>query len=278
MNRSARLQALTWSLPDLDPAPTPDPVFSGRKASERGEAPSAWQQCPSCRGIIAGAQSPCRVCANKGGWYVDAYTEEKVGTDVAQAPPRSRRVPCDRCHGSGLIPGRYIGEEGLARCPSCDGTGGLDVPFRTDDATPILDDPLNRMRSQGSYDELDTCLHRLRDLSVPGVRAYLAFAHDRQPRSFRVFAAECLLLEWMPERIRVPSSVTAAWGQRDLRRNDVGRARELRVFRSKRNPQHARIERMFLAGNDTAHIARTVGYSERSVRRICAAIPTLEAA
>lgn len=274
MNRASRLQALAWSLPDLQPAPVPDPVFSGRKAAERGPAPGAWAECTACNGKGEVRRRLCQECLGAGRYKIDTYVEERVSSETAPTPRHPRTVICDRCD-RGLIPAIWVGAEGQGtphvRCPSCDGTGHLQVWVNTDELDGmILTDRRNRMRAQGSYQELEAALAWLRSRDLTACRAYVSYAQDTSPRTFMVDAAESRLLLWMPHHIRVPKEVREAWASR----ND--RAQKANERRSATRDE--RIARMMLAGNHTSHVARTVGCSEDTVLRVFARVKTLEAA
>lgn len=199
-NRKA-LQALAWSLPDIQPSPT-----LSRSYDIRGEAPGPWQPCPDCDGQGTTQDryrrtQPCPTCSGAGRYRIDPITLNRVAANDSHAPSRTRRALCDRCQGHGTIPATWIERQhqraktrnrrvahsvsddshparasGMARCPSCDGDGKVSVPLDTGSKTAplVVDDgsALARLRAQGDWDALEAALRELATIHPDQARAW----------------------------------------------------------------------------------------------------------
>lgn len=271
--RRERILALAWTLPDAIA------VMQSRSTDVRRPAPVAWQLCVTCDGTGTirdrfGRPSPCGVCGGAGRYRVDPYVDgHPADTGAPPGPARitSRRVTCDRCAGGGVVPARWLDAgAGLVRCPTCDGTGRIEVPATHDDGShePAGDsDHVAWSIRGGDWPLLDRALERMRcNGRRPLWRAFVA-AYVEPP--FEVTGQAVVGLEnveaMMPARVRVPADVLAAWKHRDQRARDAAAARIRRMGRDHRN---RKIREQLRLGATTADVARMFGVSERTVRRL----------
>lgn len=252
-DRQARIHALAWSLPDVAPAPS-----GARYAdSRRGVAPSRWDPCRAClHGVVRdkwGHETACAVCGGVGRVKVDAYTLDVVGTELALAPARTRRVLCDRCGGDGVWK--------QERCDLCAGSGSRTVAD-TRTAAPIArarfvvaTSEIVRLREAGSYDELEHAAGTVRALEPQAFAAWLQVrvhgSRSELDAGGWLRAADRLIDAEMPRRVLVPGMVREAW----LRVQD-GSTRD------------ERIRSLARRGVGCVAIAETVGCSVRTVQRV----------
>ena len=267
---SGRVEALhvlafTWR----DVLPGPKGASTGASS---GEVPSDWALCPSCDGagetLRFHKMVTCFECSGAGRYRVDQMTGRRVGAVDATAPAPSRRVRCDRCHGGGLVPGRYVGETGLVRCPSCDGTGMCSVPLQRDEEPgPGRRLKVGDLRDGGDWDRLEAAL----ELVQPGTRALFIAARVElrpfPPGALRDCDTAVLAVIGDPP-LRVPGWAWEAWRQRDQRATVAEAARRARVYgKAGRAGKRARVRELIQMGHSVAEAARLAGCSLRTAQR-----------
>lgn len=284
--RKQRIAALAWSLHDLEPAPVTATGAIVRRSGSTGLAPGRWEPCSTCgghrnvgersgedygysRGLGSvkdkfGTPQPCSECAGNGRVMVDPFVGLRVSTAEAPlAAPRTVRVMCDRCGGTGV--------HRFARCDGCDGAGQVAIPaeLRLDEKrSPQGETALERRARVGSYRELETTLRTVRDLSPAAyqtwVRSYVTLESVNDTDEF-------LALGWamvgllMPDRVMVPADVWHAWLDKDSPRR-VKSTREVKC-----DPAALRVRNRQLRerrGQPVAVLAAEFGLSESQVRRI----------
>jgi len=272
LSRRDRILVLAWSLPDALRA------LEGRSRETRRAAPAVWQLCGSCDGSGStadrwGRQAPCQTCHGAGRYRSDPYVDgQPVSGAEGLALPRlqSRQVPCDRCDRTGVIPGRWVGEPGSVRCPSCDGTGSLTVPIVAADgdsgaAGPMLDTAAWRFRG-GDWDALDSALEAMRcNGRRPLWRAFVAgFVEHPYVVTDDALAGLEHVEAMMPTRVRVPAELVTAYA---ARRDREARAAAARAARMGRDHRRREIRAALRLGHSTAEVARMFAVSEATVRR-----------
>lgn len=251
-DRSTRLQALGWSLPDVTPAPAGARFADGG----RGVAPTAWRVCSCDAGVVRDRfkrETTCGLCGGAGRVKVDGYTLDQVSTATTPAPVRVRRVLCDRCGGEGFWK--------HARCQQCSGSGELSIPdFRVPPALSrarFVDAPseIIRLREQGSYDELEHVLAQVRVVQPAAFRTWLQVrvygTTTEAEAGGWLRAGDRLVSALMPRKVLVPSSIRYAW----LTVQD-GRTR------------NERIRSLARRGTGSSAIATATGCSVRTVQRV----------
>lgn len=272
---STRLHALAWSLPDMQPGPT----FQ-RTGAIRGESPSAWQMCNHCDGdgVVKdkfGRSEPCGECSGSGRFRVDPFTHQRVQGIDSTAPPRGRRVPCDRCGTTGVMPGRWVGEEGLVRCGGCDGAGHVTVPVDMDSPRRVFLDgsPLGRARARGDWEALEAALGRLLTHNQAWWRLFCRARVECLPcpEPERLVEVERWLLEQLPRPLRCPADVVAAYEDRQRRQDEQLKARMERVNRAqrklRRRQNEAEARRLCADGLTITEIAVALGEPRATVGR-----------
>lgn len=268
LSRQQRIEILAWSLLDLLPQPT-TATGALTRGQKRAPSPSSWSLCPDCRGDGElrdrfGNLAVCGTCRGAGRYRVDPYTEQQVATLELDAPrTQTRRAMCDRCGGDGAWKG--------ARCEPCDGSGKVSVPLSDDeqaDREPGGDRVLDQLALRdrlGSWHALDLALEGLRRndrqawhwfvaVHVEGRVAASALVNGNRQALERAYG---FLSVAMPERLRIPASVVAAYQrppQRLLWRSREERDRE--------------IVRLVNQGRSVAWVAQAMGVGERQVQRI----------
>lgn len=272
LSRRDRILVLAWSLPDAIRA-----LEASKPNETRRLSPGVWQLCGPCDGSGEtrdrwGAVAGCGVCGGAGRYRTDPYADGarvSGADDQATSRPLSRQVPCDRCHATGVIPGRYVGEVGQVRCPTCDGSGSLQVPtfvaVSERAAGADLDSGTWGFRG-GDWDALDSSLEAMRcNGRRPLWRAFMG-AYVVPPYAPSAGALEGLVNveAMMPSRVRVPAEVVAAYVQRQERDRVARAARAARMGRDHRNRE---IRAALRFGHSTADVARMFAVSERTVRR-----------
>lgn len=266
------LRVLAWSLPDVQPGPSGGEL----RGAQRGEAPGRWQLCASCDGVGVVADKfrrsqVCGECKGLGRFEVDSFTLRRVGSVAVSAPAPTRRHLCDRCGGSGVMPGRYLGESGMVRCEGCDGEGQIGVPLSLVLSRPAFrldDSPLSRLRSAGDWDVLEGLLNRMRTESHGLFREYHALRVGKLLDDVRALESERWLLDQKPHW-RVPAEVRTAHANAAKRAQLAERQRAGRVYRGGRRLTRAR--ELARSGLTAAEIAASLGISVRSVSRALAA-------
>lgn len=201
-------------------------------------------------------------------------TGRRVGSEMGLAPAPSRRVRCDRCHGGGLIPGRYVGEVGLVRCPPCDGQGSLSVPVAIAEeygGSPRL--KVGGLRDGGDWDALEQAFRLLR-VELPAVAYVWGCKHlERRPIDHQAAdVGDRWLLGAMPLRIRVPAWAWAAWKDRHRRRDAAEASRKARVYEARGSRSHKRFRAAELVrlGYTVTEAAELAGCSVRTAQRAVA--------
>ncbi len=271
MSRLDALHALAFTLPDVQPGPK-----AASSGASRGEVASGWALCDGCGGEghtrdRFGRPGTCLECSGAGRFRVDTMTGRRVGSEMGLAPAPSRRVRCDRCHGGGLIPGRYVGEVGLVRCLSCDGAGSLSVPVQMGEETPGGPKvKVGGLRDGGDWDALEKALAKMnvieRSLWVP--RRVGADG----PNDWLLSKIDHAVLLHMPQRIRVPAWAWACWKDRHRRRDVAEAARKVRVYEAgSRSHKRFRAAELVRLGYTVAEAAELAGCSVRTVQRAVAA-------
>ena len=245
MSRLEAVSALLWSLEDVQPSPK-----CSRSYDVRGEAPDSWTECENCagKGLTQdrfGRETPCEPCGGKGRFQVDSHTGERISGEESAAPVRTRRVLCDRCAGTGVMPGRLSGETGIVRCTMCDGAGRVSVPLLPGESTSpqrVLDDgsPLQRLRSKGDWDRLEALGTPLPEQAV----------------------------KLLSGPVKVPGDVLVAYRDRHRRLKLSEQARVGRVYRGGRKKRL--VVEMLRNGSTVSEVAAYVGVTERQVRRLAA--------
>lgn len=259
LTRRDRILALAWSLPDALN------TLQSRNPETRRMSPAAWQLCLPCDGSgntrdRFNRPATCAVCQGAGRYRTDPYANGAVisgAEDQLTTRQLTRPVKCDRCAGDGVIPGRWIGTEGLAACPTCQGTGSLHVPiFPTADSErtgkPADDNPSWIWRG-GDWDALDSALEAMRcNGRRPLWRAFIS-AYVEPPYATTDDAQHALehVQAMMPTKVRVPAAVKLAWAD-----HQDGTTRD------------ERIRRRAAQGMGTTAIATSVGCSLRTVQRV----------
>lgn len=280
--RRDRILVLAWSLPDALRA------LEGRSSETRRLSPAVWQLCSTCdgQGQVTdrwSKASSCPTCHGAGRYRSDPYADGAPvsgADDVALPRLLSRVVPCDRCSSTGVIPGRWVGETGRVRCPTCDGTGSLTVPVAGPDdarraAVVDLDSETWAFRG-GDWDALDSSLEAMRcNGRRPLWRAFVV-AYVEPPKGLTsyldlpnevVVNAEHALEHveaMMPSRVRVPAEVVTAYSQRQERDRLAAAKRAERMGRDHRKRE---IRAALRLGRSTADVARLFAVSEATVRR-----------
>lgn len=260
------MHALAWSLPDVQPAPK-----VAKSGAASGEVANAWHLCESCDGQgfgrdKFGRETACLLCSGKGRFRVDSMTGGRVSTAEHSAPARTRRVLCDRCGGSGVMPGRYVGETGMVRCDPCDGAGKVSVPAvpGQEPAVVAFDGTArSRLRARGDWDALELAIAELGpvrrqwiEVRVDGLTNYL---------TDEVLAAiDQQLLERLPDPLRCPRDVMTAFEHRQER----AAAREAaRLAKRGRGSKRARAAELLRMGYSTMDAARIAGVSRQTAWR-----------
>lgn len=268
-----RLHALAWSLTDMQPSPAPV-----RTGAQSGESPSAWALCSSCdgQGFVTdryGRPQPCTECDTRGRFRVDPFTQQRVQGLDSTAPPRGRRAGCDRCGSTGVMPGRYVGEQGLVRCETCDGSGHVTVPFdeNTHGQRPILDgSPLGRQRARGDWDALERLLG---EMAVFTPKAWRLFVHGRvlciEEPSLELGRLEHGMLRHLPLPLRCPADIMLAYDDRARRQDLADKARAQRMVTGKARVRKAR--ELVALGYSQTQVADMLGISQNTVSRYCRA-------
>lgn len=271
MSRVRTLHALAWSLRDVEPAPK---VASSGAAS--GEVPNAWQLCGSCDGQGFGRDKfgrtlPCLLCGGKGRFRVDSMTGGRVATAEHSAPARTRRVLCDRCGGTGVMPGRYVGEPGMVRCDPCDGAGKVSVPAvpGQEPAVVAFDGTArSRLRARGDWDALELAVEALFDLDRYSGRLWVrSRVHGAAGHEPALELLDKWLLDRMPDPLRVPRDVMTAFEARQERKAAQEAAR---LHRSGRGSKRARAAELLRMGYTVVDAARLAGCSVKTARRAAA--------
>lgn len=257
--------AFTWR--DVLPGPK-----GASSSASGGEVPSEWALCPSCDGtgemLRFGKPVGCSECSGAGRYRVDSMTGRRVGAVDAVAPAPCRRVRCDRCHGGGLVPGRYFDLPGLVRCPSCDGTGTCSVPLNRDDEPgPGKRLKVGDLRDGGDWDRLETAL----ELVAPGTRALFVAARVEMrefPAGSLRDADTAVLAVIGDGPLRVPGWAWEAWRQREQRGQVAEAARRARVYgKAGRSGKRAKVRELLAMGHSVAEAARLAGCSLRTAQR-----------
>ena len=287
---STRLHALAWSLPDMQPGPK-----TMSTGAIRGESPVLKEPCDPCDGTgwtkdRFGRAKPCENCGGgivvaedgtvtrvKGlGWYhVDPFTLQRGQSADSTAPPRGRRVPCDRCGTTGVMPGRWIGEDGLVRCEGCDGAGHLTVPVDSDSPRRVFLDgsPLGRARARGDWEPLENALGRLLGVSQASWRLFVRARVECLPcpEPERLAEVERWLLGELPRPLRCPADVVAAYEDRQRRADEQLKARMDRIVQGQRKARRRQnaleAQRLSAAGQTVTEIALVLGEPRSSVGR-----------
>lgn len=122
LSRRDRIVVLAWSLTDALR------VLAGSSRETRRLSPAVWQLCGACDGggVVRdrwGRPSACGVCGGAGRYRTDPYADGAPVSGAGSGPATrvlSRRVPCDRCGGHGVVPARW-----LARSMPCAATGSI---------------------------------------------------------------------------------------------------------------------------------------------------------
>lgn len=269
--RRDRILVLAWSLPDALR------VLEGRSSETRRLSPAVWQLCGTCdgHGTVTdrwSKSSACGMCRGAGRYRSDPYADGlpvSGAADVVLPRLSTRVVPCDRCSTTGVIPGRWVGSEGLVRCPTCDGTGSLSVPVVADETktggSGDLDSGTWAFRG-GDWDALDAALEAMRcNGRRPLWRAFVAAYVEPPYRPSADAEAGLGSVEaMMPSRVRVPDELVVAWQQRRERERLAVAKRASRMGRDHRRRE---IRAALRLGHTTEEVARMFAVSERTVRR-----------
>lgn len=166
MNRERAVRVLLHSRNDWVPAPLTSTGSIVLRSASKGEAPSKTIPCPSCEhsqvpGRLANLR-PCRQCGGdpmtghpgRGVLDVDDYTGRQVRTE--EQTGETPMVMCDGCGGAG--------RNGDRRCDRCRGSGrvpGTKVTLEGGRGLAWEDDKA-RMWKAGSYAELEHALELMR--------------------------------------------------------------------------------------------------------------------
>jgi len=273
LSRFDRILMLAWSLPDALR------VLPSRSRDERRMAPATWHLCSPCDGTGNtrdrwSKATVCETCGGAGRYRTDPYADgAPVSGHADRAAPThaSRRVSCDRCSGQGVIPTRWLepGSQGLAACPSCDGTGGLHLPLVETGSGErgVQLDSVAWTIAGGDWPALDTALERMRcNGRRPLWRAFVtAYVEEPYETSSLSTAALNQVSELMPTRVRVPNDVIVAYRDRSTRAQAARAARSKRMGRDHRNRD---IREALRLGHSTEDVARRFALSERTIRRV----------
>lgn len=268
-SRLERLLALAWSLPDAIRQPvTATGTIAGQQRREA--SPTAWALCVVCHGdrVVRDRfrrEQPCGACLGAGRYRVDPYTEQPVSSaDAPIVTSRARRVTCDRCDGTGLMPGRYVGRPGMVRCECCDGVGKLDAAPVGDERSGQAGERLAWVMG-GDWALLDRAVQQLDRLDR---RAFVAaFVHGGPAGSSAMRALDRVAVT-LPARLRVPADVRVAYRDRARRAKLADQARGRRMGSQARRTRNLEARRLLAAGLPPVEVAARVGVSERHLRRI----------
>lgn len=276
MSRLERLHALAWSLPDVQPAPGGGPL----KGAQPGEAPGAWQMCGTCdgEGYKAdkwGRDVRCVDCAGAGRFRVDAFTLQRVSAVDSHAEPRGRRVTCDRCGGSGVTLGRYVGQDGTTRCRGCDGAGHVLAAFDGPAEPSVVTfdgSALARTRARGDWPELEAALTALALLDRLRHRRWVFVRVSGQSVVSPGQAADLVetdgaLLRALPASLKCPADVLEAWRNRERYSDMQAAARAERLRGGRADRKRARVRELLRMGHGPVEASRMAGVSLRTAQR-----------
>lgn len=269
--RRDRILVLAWSLPDALR------VLESRNTETRRAAPAVWQLCGTCDGngeVVDRWSKPstCPVCHGAGRYrsdpYVDGAPVSGAG-DLAAPRVTTRDAICDRCDGSGVIVGRYVGETGIIACPSCEGSGHLQIPLeQTAEGRAVADlDLVAWSWRGGDWDALDAALEAMRSngrrpLWRAFVSAFVEPPYVTTPESFEGLQhVEAM----MPRKVRVPRDLERAYREREERERAQIKERWKRMPREHRNRE---IRAALKLGHSTEQVARMFALSEATVKRV----------